>query len=190
MNGNEEMLRKGDALLIVDLQLDFCPGGALPIAEGCRIIEPINRWIAAAKTNTVPVYASRDWHPVEHISFVSQGGPWPSHCLQDSEGARFHPDLQLPGSAIKVTKGVRFDRDQNSAFDATGLAAKLRADGIVRLILCGLAEDVCVRATTLDALHEGFEAIVLTDATRPVTARGGEEARHEMRGAGAELISA
>ncbi len=120
-----ETLRQGDALLIVDVQNDFCPGGALPIAKGDEVVPVLNRWIAAARAQGVPVYASRDWHPVGHPSFKEQGGQWPPHCQQDSEGARFHPDLELPADAVTVTKGVRFDQDQYSAFDQTGLARQL-----------------------------------------------------------------
>lgn len=180
-------LQPGDALLIVDVQNDFCPGGALPIAEGDRVVPVINCWIAAAAARGVPVYASRDWHPAGHISFAESGGPWPPHCLQDSEGARFHPDLALPPDAVVVTKGTRFDHDQNSAFDQTGLAVRLRQDGVRRLWLCGLAEDVCVRATALDARQAGFETVLIADATRPVTVEGGEEAREAMRAAGVRI---
>ena len=107
--------------------------------------------------------------------------------IQDSPGARFHPQLQLPQSAIVVTKGVRFDRDQYSAFDATGLASELRNRGVRRLWVGGLAQDVCVRATVLDARREGFEAVVIADATRPVTTAGAERANNEMRRAGARF---
>lgn len=184
----EEMLRDGDALIIVDVQKDFCPGGALPIEDGDKVVPVLNRWIAAAVTKGVPIYASRDWHPVGHISFKERGGLWPPHCLQDSDGARFHPDLKLPDSAVKVTKGVRFDQDQNSAFDQTGLAKRLREDGVRRVLVGGLAEDVCVLATVLDARKEGFEAVLIADATRPVTAQGGEEARRKMREAGVQFV--
>lgn len=181
----EPMLCGNDALIIVDVQRDFCPGGALPIEEGHKVVPVLNRWIAAAVARRAAIYISRDWHPVNHISFKSQGGPWPPHCIQDSDGARFHPDLRVPESAIKVTKGVRFDQDQNSVFDQTGLAFQLRRDGIRRLFIGGLAEDVCVLATVLDGCKEGFEVFVISDAVRPVTSEGGEEARRRMQAAGA-----
>jgi nicotinamidase/pyrazinamidase len=183
----EQVLRRGDALIIVDVQNDFCPGGALPIEEGDEVVSPLNRAIAAAVAQGIPVYASRDWHPAGHVSFSERGGPWPPHCLQDSEGARFHPGLALPPTAVKITKGVRFDQDQNSVFDQTGLAAQLRGDGVRRLWVGGLAEDVCVRATVLDGLKEGFEVVVIENATRPVTREGGEKARLEMQAAGARF---
>jgi len=184
---DENTMRRGDALIVVDVQRDFCPGGALPIEEGDRVVPVLNRWIESAVAGAVPVYLSRDWHPRNHISFEQRGGPWPPHCVQDSEGARFHPDLQVPASAILVTKGVRFDQDQNSAFDQTGLAGQLRHDGVERLFVGGLAEDVCVLATVLDGCREGFEVVVIAGATRPVTGAGGEEARGKMRDAGARL---
>jgi nicotinamidase/pyrazinamidase len=185
----EETLQQGDALIIVDVQKDFCPGGALPIENGDKVVPILNRWIAAAVAKGVPIYASRDWHPLGHISFTERGGPWPPHCIQDSDGARFHPDLKLPDSVIKVTKGVRFDQDQNSAFDQTGLAKQLRKDGIQRLVVGGLAQDVCVLATVLDARKEGFEVVLISDATRPVTVQGGEEARRKMRESGAQFVA-
>jgi nicotinamidase/pyrazinamidase len=177
-------LKPGDALIVVDVQIDFCPGGALPIEDGDAVVPVLNRWIADAVASGVPVYASRDWHPLGHLSFSERGGPWPPHCIQDSEGARFHPDLALPDSVVKVTKGVRFAKGQNSAFDQTGLAVHLRHEGIKRLWIGGLAEDVCVLATALDARKEGFDVVVIENATRPVTIQGGEEARRKMRVAG------
>ena len=180
-----QALRQGDALIVVDVQRDFCPGGALPIERGDEVVPVLNRWLEAAGAAGIPVYASRDWHPVRHPSFTEFGGSWPVHCLQDTDGARFHPRLALPASAVVVTKGVRFDRDQHSAFDGTGLAAELRRRGITRLWIGGLAEDVCVRATVLDARREGLDAVVIADATLPVTAQGGETASREMRRAGA-----
>lgn len=183
----EEILHRGDALIVVDVQKDFCPGGALPIKDGDKIVPILNRWIEAAMAKGVPVYISRDWHPINHLSFKKRGGPWPPHCIQDSDGALFHPDLRVPESAIKVTKGVRFDQDQNSVFDQTGLAEQLRYDGVRRLFVGGLAEDVCVLATVLDGCQKGFEVVLISDATRPVTIQGGEEARRRMQAAGARL---
>jgi nicotinamidase/pyrazinamidase len=183
-----DMLKRGDALLVVDVQRDFCPGGALAIRDGDRVVPALNRWIDAAVAAGVPVYASRDWHPVGHPSFVERGGKWPVHCLQDSDGASFHPDLALPDSAVIVTKGVRFDRDQNSVFDGTGLATELRARAIGRLWVGGLAQDVCVRASVLDARREGFDTVVIADATLPVTEEGAGQANAEMREAGATFV--
>ena len=187
MANPQNALRKGDALIVVDVQKDFCPGGALPIEKGDEVVPVLNRWITAATEKGVPIYASRDWHPIHHISFKEQGGLWPPHCLQDSDGAAFHPDLKLPMETNKITKGVRFDQDQNSAFDQTGLAVHLREHGIKRVWVGGLAQDVCVFATVLDARKEDFKVEVITDATRPVTADGGARADREMRKAGARM---
>ena len=114
------------------------------------MVPVLNDWIAAAESGDTPVYASRDYHPQGHMSFDESGGPWPLHCIQDSDGARFHPDLNLPPDATVVTKGVRLDQDQNSAFDQTGLATELRKQDVMRVFVGGLAEDVCVLATALD----------------------------------------
>jgi len=183
-------MQPGDALVIVDVQNDFCPGGALPIERGDEVIPVLNRWIAAATEVGIPIYASRDWHPGGHLSFRESGGPWPPHCVQDTEGAAFHPMLALPSDAILITKGTRFDRDQNSAFDQTGLAVELRRRGVKRLWVGGLAEDVCVLATVLDARREGFDVHLIPGATRPVTHQGGEQAQRDMRAAGAHLHAA
>jgi nicotinamidase/pyrazinamidase len=186
-NKLQDVFQPGDALIIVDVQNDFCPGGALPVEGGDQVIPVLNRWIDAAVISQVPVYASRDWHPLDHISFKQQGGPWSPHCIQDSEGARFHPDLHLPSSIVKITKGVRFDHDQNSIFEATGIAHHFRLKGIKRLWIGGLAEDVCVLATVLDACRNDFDVVVVQKATRPVYPQDGERARLHMREAGARF---
>jgi nicotinamidase/pyrazinamidase len=183
-----ERLQKGDGLLLVDVQNDFCPGGALPVPEGDRVVPVLNRWLAASREFGCPVYASRDWHPARHLSFREQGGDWPPHCLQDSEGARFHPDLQLPDDVVKVTKGVRFDQDQYSVLDQTGLATQLQRDGVRRLWVGGLALDVCVRASVLDALSAGLSVMLLADATRAVSADKAAQVLAELQGAGAEIV--
>ena len=176
--------RPGDALLLVDVQNDFCPGGALPIPEGDRVVPVLNQWTAEAVTAGIHVFASRDWHPIGHPSFDSEGGKWPVHCLQDTAGAAFHPDLRLPPGAVVVTKGTRFDQDQYSAFDQTGLHERLRKDGVRRLWVGGLAQDVCVCATVLDARREGYEVALIPGGSFPVTAEGGVDALRRMREAG------
>lgn len=182
-------LRSSDALIVVDVQRDFCPGGLLAIEHGDDVVPVLNRWIETAEAAGVPVVASRDWHPAHHLSFAPQGGEWPVHCVQNTEGATFHPDLRLPADALIVTKGDRTDRDQYSAFDATGLADELKRRGVSRVWIGGLAEDVCVRATALDAAKAGFETKVIADATKPVTAEGGTAARAEMRDAGVAIVN-
>lgn len=183
-----QVLKTGDALLIIDVQNDFCPGGALPIEHGDRIIPECNRWIQAAKDHTLPIYLSRDWHPKNHLSFKPYGGQWPPHCVQDTEGAALHPDLFIPEQAVVVTKGVRFDQDQNSAFDQTGLGVHFRKQNIKRIWMAGLALDVCVRASALDARKDDFTVQLLLSGTRPVTAGGGLEAIAEMHGAGVDMV--
>ncbi len=182
-----DTLQNADALVLVDVQNDFCPGGALPVTEGDRVVPALNRWIDAASGTRALVVASRDWHPVEHCSFQSQGGPWPQHCLQDTPGAAFHQDLALPPDAVLVSKGTAFDRDAYSAFDGTGLAVFLKKKGIKRLWVGGLAQDVCVLRTVVDACHLGFETHVLLSATRPVFPEKSALALAEMTAAGAIL---
>ncbi len=144
----------------------------------------LNGWIGVAVTAGVPVYASRDWHPPGHVSFAAQGGPWPEHCVQDTPGASFHPALGLPADAVRIVKGARLDRDQYSAFDDTGLAQHMRARGVRRVWVGGLAADVCVHATALDARRAGFEVHLIMQATRAVSAEGGHKAMAELDAAG------
>lgn len=188
MGTQSEGMQPGDGLCLVDVQRDFCRGGALAIENADGIIPLLNQWIGRARESGNPVYASRDWHPVRHISFKEQGGTWPPHCIQDTDGAGFHPDLDLPEGVVKVTKGVRFDQDQNSILDQTGLAVQLKRDGVKRLWIGGLALDVCVLASVLDVLKAGFDACLIREGTRPVTREGGEKAVEQMRAAGAKII--
>ena len=149
--------------------------------------EPLRQGDALLIVDVQNDFASRDWHPVDHTSFEQQGGPWPEHCVQDSEGARFHPDLELPDDAIRVSKGTAFDADAYSAFDGTGLASYLRQRDVKRLWIGGLAEDVCVLATVKGACSEGFETHLIVDATRPVDPDKSARVRDEMQEAGAVL---
>lgn len=181
---DEVTFKKSDALLIVDVQNDFCPGGALPIEQGGAVVPILNEWIDAAVKTGIPIYASRDWHPAAHLSFTPEGGIWPPHCVQDTEGAAFHPDLSLSAGTVLVTKGARFDKDQYSAFDETGLATELKKRDVCRIWIGGLALDVCVRATALDARKAGFEVHLIRAATRPVTPEGGADALKELKRAG------
>jgi nicotinamidase/pyrazinamidase len=189
MENQNNLLQKGDALLIVDMQKDFCPGGALAIEKADRILPVLDYWIQQASRTRRPIYASRDWHPEGHISFKEQGGKWPRHCIQDSEGAEYHPDLRLPEDVVRVSKGVRFDQDQNSVFDETGLSERLKRDGVRRLFVGGLALDVCVLASVLDARKAGFDVRLIEDATRAVNAADGRQALSEIKKAGAQIVS-
>jgi len=177
-------LKPGDALLILDVQRDFCAGGALEVADADAILPVVNRLIEEAVSAGVPVFASRDWHPPGHASFDEAGGPWPAHCVQGSAGAEFHPDLRLPERATIISKGQAPERDQLSAFNASGLADRLRRLGVRRLLIVGLALDVCVLETALDAAKEGFETHVLLSGARAITPQGGRAAVEKMRKAG------
>jgi nicotinamidase-related amidase len=171
--------------LIVDPQVDFCPGGALAVPGGDGIFPAVNR--AAEK---VPLtVASRDWHPADHVSFAAQGGPWPPHCQAGTPGAEMHPALDAGRIARVFSKGADAAREAYSAFDGTGLAEWLRERRVDRLFVTGLATDYCVRASVLDALREGFAVVVLEDAVGAVdvTPGDGERALAEMRAAGAGL---
>lgn len=182
-------LRDGDGLLVVDVQWDFSPKGRLPVPEGNQVVPVINEWVAAMLNHNLPVYMSRDWHPKGHISFEERGGPWPPHCIQDESGALFHPDLYWDDRIVVITKGNRFDHDQNSVFDDTGFAQQLHYDGVKRLYVCGLALDVCVLATVMDALHAGFEVQLVKNATRAVDAESGRRALEKMLKAGAAILN-
>jgi nicotinamidase/pyrazinamidase len=181
-------LQKGDGLLIVDVQWDFCPGGLLPVPDGDRIIPVINQWTEAALQKEIPVYASRDWHPVHHISFKERGGEWPPHCIQDTDGAQFHPDLYMDRRIMVITKGVRLDKDQNSVFDDTGFNVQLEYDGVRRLWVTGLALDVCILASVRDGRRLGVEMAIIQEATRPIDAEKGRRALEEMIKAGATVL--
>ncbi len=178
-------LRPGDALLLVDVQNDFCPGGALAVPEGDAVVPVLNRWIEAATEGGVPVVATRDWHPPDHVSFEAQGGPWPPHCVQGTEGAAFHPDLALPDDAVVVSKATAPEAEAYSGFEGTGLADILRALGVRRVFVGGLATDYCVKATVLDALREGFEVRLVEGGHRGIAADTSEAALDAMTGAGA-----
>ncbi|WP_137176124.1 isochorismatase family protein [Massilia sp. HP4] len=180
------VLGQGDALLIVDLQVDFLPGGSLGVPHGDQVIAPINRLTALYQAQSLPVYASRDWHPDTHCSFVAQGGPWPPHCVAGTAGAGFSSELDLPDDVIVVSKADTVDVDAYSAFSGTGLAQAMRERGIRRLAVCGLATDYCVLNTVLDGLAD-FEILIVADAMRAVDVRAGDgdHAMTRMLGAGA-----
>ncbi len=179
---------KNSALIIVDVQNDFCPNGDLPVPEGERVVPLINAYVEQALESRIPIFASRDWHPVDHVSFSGQDGNWPPHCIQDHEGAGFHKDLALTQDTVVVSKGVRLDRDQNSAFDETGLAAYLRKKDIESLFICGLALDMCVLSTVMDAINSGFATSLILEATRPVDYQDGIAAVEKMKQAGASVL--
>jgi len=161
-------LREKDALIIVDLQNDFCPGGALAVPEGDKIVPVLNAYIERFSNSKSLIVATRDWHPENHISFAEQGGIWPKHCVQNTKGAEFHPDLKLPSDSIIVSKATEPDKEAYSGFDGTNLDKLLKGKGVTRLFVGGLATDYCVRATVLDALRLGFCVFLLLDAIKGV----------------------
>jgi nicotinamidase/pyrazinamidase len=170
-------LERGDALLVIDMQVDFLPGGALGVAGGFETIAPINHLIELFRVQGLPVFASRDWHPNNHCSFTAQGGPWPPHCVADTPGAAFTAELALPDDAIVVSKADTAAVDAYSAFAGTSLAAQLRERGVGRVTVCGLATDYCVLETVSDALEEGLAVIIVPEAMRAVDSRPGDGRR-------------
>lgn len=180
-------VRPDDALVVVDPQNDFCPGGALAVSGGDRIFGPINRVMPLFPI----VFATQDWHPANHRSFREQGGPWPVHCVQGTRGADFHPLLDRQPLQFVVKKGTTPEDEGYSAFAGTGLAERLRRLGVRRLFVTGLATDYCVRATALDARKEGFEVVLLADCVAAVNATPGDEERaiEEMRAAGVQVAT-
>ncbi|WP_019142677.1 nicotinamidase [Noviherbaspirillum massiliense] len=177
-----------DALLTVDVQNDFVPGGKLAVPSGNEVIPFLNRYIELFSLRGLPVYATRDWHPANHCSFKPQGGIWPPHCIAGSHGAQFATGLRLPPDAIIVSKATEPDADAYSGFEQTGLASQLRARGVERLYIGGLATDYCVLNTVIDAMKEGFEVVLLLDAIAAVNlcAGDGEAAIEEMIQQGAQ----
>jgi nicotinamidase/pyrazinamidase len=181
----------GDALIVIDVQRDFLPGGALGVPAGDEVIKPINRAVGMFERAGLPIFYSRDWHPANHVSFKARGGPWPRHCVANTDGAAFAPTLRVPPSAVIVSKATAADRDAYSAFQETTLASQLRAAGVRRVYVGGLATDYCVKATVLDAKREGFDVKVLTDAVRAVDVQpgDGQRALQEMQQSGAHLTT-
>lgn len=182
-----------EALVIVDVQNDFCPGGNLPVADGHQVVPALNRYIEKSSAARLPIVATRDWHPEKTSHFKDYGGVWPSHCVRGTPGAEFHPDLKLPPDAVIVSKGMAPDEDSYSGFqgkDPNGVALidVLRSLGAERVLVGGLATDYCVKHTVLDGLKAGFKVVLLEDAIRGVDLKPGDSERAiaEMLQAGAE----
>ncbi len=185
---------RSPALVIIDVQNDFCPGGALAVPGGDRVIPVLNRLAARASALGMPVYASRDWHPANSSHFAANGGRWPIHCVAGTEGARLHPELQLPPGALIVTKGSGTADEGYSAFEGNiagrgSLLADLRARGIDEVVIGGLATDYCVKVSALDARRHGLRATVVADAiaTLDATPGDGDRALEEMKAAGIDV---
>jgi len=190
-NEQEISLQQGDALIIVDLQNDFLPGGSLAVSQGDEVIPAMNSYLKAARDNSLPVFATRDWHPPHHSSFQERGGPWPPHCIAETEGANFAANLDLPPETVIISKAEEIDKDAYSGFEGTDLNERLRARGINRLLIGGLATDYCVLNTVMDALKLGYEVLMLDDASRAVNVKpdDGAKAIKEMTQLGARSIS-
>ncbi len=181
-----------DALIVVDMQNDFMPGGALPVPEGDKIIPVLNEYIKLFESNGNPVFFTRDWHPENHISFKGYGGIWPPHCVQDTKGAEFHHDLYIPSdNKFIISKGYSRDFDAYSGFQGTILNELLKERGIKRIFVGGVATDYCVKNTVIGGLNLGYEAFVLEDGIKGVDVNPGdsEKAINYMLSKGAVLIN-
>ena len=178
------------ALIVVDVQNDFCPGGTLAVPRGDEVVAPLNKLIDEFLERGDPVYKSRDWHPRTTKHFAAYGGTWPVHCVQNTHGAEFHPALRDDPRIKVISKGMG-EADGYSAFDETELGSELKNAGVQELIVGGLATDYCVKNTVLDALGRGFKVKAVEDAMRPVELQpgDGERAIEEMRAAGAEIVT-
>ena len=185
---------RGSALLIEDVQNDFCSGGALAVPGGDEVVPVLNKYIGMFRDQGLPIFASRDWHPEESSHFSSHGGIWPVHCVQGSEGARFHPALKLPDSVVVISKGMDPAEDGFSSFEAAcekglSFSESLAERGVSHIYIGGLATDYCVKYTVLEALKSGYSVTLLIDAVRGVDLKPGdaESAVREMVQAGAAV---
>lgn len=175
-----------EALIVVDMQRDFMPGGALPVPEGDTIIPKCNEYIRKFKEKGALIVATRDWHPPNHISFKERGGPWPPHCVQNTPGAEFVVDL--PEDAVIISKATEPDKEAYSGFEGTNLAEILRENGVEKVYICGVATEYCVKATALDAVRHGFETYLLSDAVKGINPEDEKKALEEMKRAGVKIL--
>ena len=178
------------ALIVVDVQNDFCPGGSLAVAHGDEVVAPLNKLIKEFLDRGEPVYKTRDWHPPKAAHFSDYGGTWPVHCVQNTHGAEFHPELLDDPRIDVISKGIDESADGYSGFDGTQLAKSLRDEGIDEVWVGGLATDYCVKETVIDARKQGFKVKALADMMRPVNMNpdDGAKALDEMSAAGAEIV--
>lgn len=182
------MLADHDALLIVDVQRDFLPGGALAVPGGDDVVPVLAAVGGAFSAAKLPIVASRDWHPPDHCSFREHGGPWPSHCVAGTPGAELDPGLGLPPGARIVDKAVATDKDAYSAFEGTDLDAWLRDKGVERLFIGGLATEYCVLNTAADAIRNGYDVVLIEDAIRAIDDTDGRRAIDSLRDMNAATI--
>jgi nicotinamidase/pyrazinamidase len=183
-------LTEKDALIVVDVQKDFCPGGALAVPEGDSVVPVLNEYLNRFAGMNLTIVATRDWHPVKHRSFKEYGGTWPVHCVQKTEGANFHPELKLPEGTKVVSKATKVQEEAYSGFQGTKLKEFLKKRGIKRIFVGGLATDYCVKNTVLDGLKAGFTTFLLLDAIKGVNVKPGDSERaiDEMLSSGAAGI--
>lgn len=179
------------ALIVVDVQNDFCPGGALAVSQGDEVIPVLNRYIEAFQRAGSPIFFTRDWHPANHSSFKPQGGPWPDHCIQGTTGAQFHPKLKVPQDAVIISKATHPTVDAYSGFQGTELLQNLKQREVRTILVGGLATDYCVKHTVLDGLRLGFTVYFLSDASRAVNVspEDGQKAIEEMTAAGSRVMT-
>ncbi|MEF3074532.1 isochorismatase family protein [Methylobacter sp. Wu1] len=184
-------LSEGDALVIVDLQNDFLPGGSLPVPGGEQVMPALNGYIERFARRGLPIFATRDWHPKNHSSFIEQGGPWPEHCVIGTKGAEFPAALHLPASVQIISAGTEVERDGYSAFETPVCKQQIDSVGARRLFVGGLATDYCVLNTVRDALALNYQVFLLTDAVRAINVQpqDGQKAIDEMIQKGAKLIT-
>ena len=168
------MINRKDALVVVDVQNDFLSQGSLPVPNGEAVIPVLNDYIKAFKKRRAKIFATRDWHPINHMSFREFGGKWPPHCIRDTHGAKFHPNLVLPKNSIIISKATKPNQEAYSGFEGTNLLKKLEKFEVIRLFIGGLATDYCVKNTVLDALKFGFRTFFLWDGSRGINANAGD----------------
>lgn len=187
----EILLQATDALIIVDVQNDFLPGGSLAVPHGDEVVPVMNSYTHAFEEKKLPIFATRDWHPANHCSFETQDGIWPPHCVQGSEGAEYAPGLQLPDEVVIISTATEPKKEAYSGFDGTDLHDRLQALNIKRLFVGGLATDYCVLSTAKDGLSLGYEVYLLEDASRAVNVNphDGQKAIAEMVNLGAKPIN-
>ena len=188
-------MQGSDALILIDVQNDFCPGGALPVAQGDQVVPALNRYIEKFTQEKLPIFLTRDWHPEKTKHFKAYGGFWPPHCIQGTKGAEFRADLALPKDAVIVSAGIAPDEEGYSGFEGKderglGLADLLHRAGVKRIFVGGLATDYCVKHTVLDGLKHGFAVTLLRDSVRGVELAPGDSMRavEEMVDAGANVL--
>ena len=179
-------LHAGDALILVDVQNDFLPGGSLPVPAGNEIVPVLNRYLTLFHSHGLPVFATRDWHPADHCSFQLRGGPWPPHCIASTQGAAFPASLHLPPDTFVISKATEREKDAYSGFDNTELDSLLKSADAVRVFIGGLATEYCVLNTVKDALRYHYATFVLGDAIRAIdTSLNHGGARDQMKALGA-----